>query len=68
MIGGGSAFILAAASGDEAAATAAALSGMGAIALASLIWLVTSLGFLLWVGLVDSQPGDNQYGPNPKTL
>ena len=68
MIGGGSAFIMAAASGDEAAATAAALSGMGAIALASLIWLVTNLGFLLWIGLVDSQPGDNQYGPNPKTL
>ena len=30
--------------------------------------LVVNLGFLLWVGVSDSQPGDNQYGPNPKGL
>lgn len=27
---------------------------------------VVSLGFLLWIGLSDSQAGENRYGPNPK--
>lgn len=30
------------------------------------IMLLAGLGFLLWIGLVDSQRGDNKYGPNPK--
>lgn len=29
---------------------------------------VVNLGFLLWIGISDSQPGDNQFGPNPKGL
>jgi len=28
--------------------------------------LLVNLGFLLWIGLTDSQRGDNRYGPNPK--
>ena len=27
---------------------------------------IVSLGFWLWLGIGDSQRGDNQYGPNPK--
>lgn len=30
--------------------------------------LLVNLGFLLWIGVTDSQPGDNQFGPNPKGL
>ena len=30
--------------------------------------LVINLGFLLWIGVTDSQPGDNRFGPNPKSL
>lgn len=36
-----------------------------AIGLFAVIGLV-GLGFLLWIGLSDSQPGDNRFGPNPK--
>ena len=36
-----------------------------AIGLFGLMFLV-GLGFLLWIGLTDSQPGDNRFGPNPK--
>jgi uncharacterized membrane protein YhaH (DUF805 family) len=28
--------------------------------------LLVSLGFLLWIGLTDSQRGPNRFGPNPK--
>ncbi len=37
---------------------------LGAFAIAGLI----SLAFLLWIGLTDSQPGANRFGPNPKGL
>lgn len=36
-----------------------------AIGLFGLAFLI-GLAFLLWIGLTDSQPGDNRYGPNPK--
>jgi len=36
-----------------------------ALGLFGLLFLI-SLGFLLWIGLSDGQPGDNRYGPNPK--
>lgn len=45
---------------------AAALAVMGpAFGVFALSFLV-GLAFLLWVGLTDSQPGDNRFGPNPK--
>ena len=33
-----------------------------------LLLLLVNLGFLLWIGVTDSQPGDNRFGPNPKGL
>ncbi len=30
--------------------------------------LLVNLGFLIWIGVTDSQPGDNQFGPNPKAF
>ena len=36
-----------------------------AFGLFGLMFLV-GLGFLLWIGLTDSQRGDNRFGPNPK--
>ena len=47
---------------------AAIMGLMGpALGLFGLIFLV-GLGFLLWVGLTDSQRGDNRFGPNPKSM
>ena len=68
FVGGAGAFLAAIASGDEVAATAALWGALGAIGIGSLIMLITSLGFLIWIGVTDSQPGDNAYGPNPKGL
>lgn len=36
-----------------------------ALGIFGLLFLV-SVGFLLWIGLVEGQRGDNRYGPNPK--
>ena len=47
---------------DPAAVLAMLGSMMGGIAVMGLV----GLAFLLWVGIVDSQKGDNKYGPNPK--
>ena len=66
FVGGAGAFMAAAATGDASAVAAA--GGLGAIGLGFLIMLVTGLGFLIWIGITDSQPGTNQYGPNPKGL
>lgn len=33
-----------------------------------LVMFLVGLGFLLWIGITDSQPGDNRFGPNPKRL
>lgn len=35
---------------------------MGGLSIMGLV----GLGFLLWIGITDSQRGDNKYGPNPK--
>ena len=48
--------------GDPAAVMALMGPAMGLFAVIGLI----CLGFLLWIGLSDGQPGDNRYGPNPK--
>jgi len=49
---------------DPAAVFAMMAPGFGAFALSCLV----PLAFLLWIGLTDSQPGDNRFGPNPKGL
>ncbi|MGV9008664.1 DUF805 domain-containing protein [Brevundimonas sp.] len=36
------------------------------IGLLAIIAVPLSLGFWLWLGIADSQPGRNKYGPNPK--
>lgn len=47
---------------DPAAILALIGPAMGVFALVCLV----GLGFLLWIGITDSQPGDNRFGPNPK--
>lgn len=51
--------------GSDAAAVTAALGGVGIMFLVLALCLLISLGFLLWVGLSASEPGDNRYGPSP---
>lgn len=48
--------------GDPAAIMGLLGPAMGLFAIIGLV----CLGFLLWIGLSDSQPGANRYGPNPK--
>ncbi len=48
--------------GDPAAIFALLGPAMGLFAVIMLV----CFGFLLWIGLSDSKPGDNRYGPNPK--
>lgn len=43
----------------------AAGAAMGAALLAFGLAFLVGLGFLLWVGLTPSQPGDNRFGPAP---
>lgn len=66
VVGGAGALMASAVTGDVN--PAAAMGALGAVALGGLIMLITNLGFLIWIGVTDSQPGDNQYGPNPKGL
>lgn len=49
---------------DPAAILALLLPMVGGLGLLALI----NLGFLLWIGLTDSQAGSNRFGPNPKGL
>jgi len=63
---GASAFLNAAALEKEDPAAIFALVGP-AMGLFGLMFLV-GLGFLLWIGLTDSQRGENRFGPNPKGL
>src|SRR5690606_22797495 len=46
----------------------AAMAGMGTAGLIGLAIFLVNLGFLLWVGLTPSQPGDNRFGPPPQPL
>ena len=64
MMMGASAFMNASALEREDPAAILALIGpaMGVFG----IMLLVGLGFLLWIGLSDSQRGDNRFGPNPK--
>lgn len=63
--------------GVQAIANSAALENEDPAAIIALIGpalgigallFVINVGFLLWIGLVDSQAGDNRFGPNPKAL
>lgn len=47
---------------DPAAILAMIGPSIGIVGVISLI----QIGFLIWIGVVDSQRGDNRYGPNPK--
>ena len=54
------------ANGLDSEDPAAVLALLGpAFGLFGIMFLV-GIGFLLWIGLTDSKPGDNKYGPNPK--
>jgi uncharacterized membrane protein YhaH (DUF805 family) len=66
MMMGAAAFMNMAALENEDPAAILALVGP-ALGLFGLLLLV-NLGFLLWIGVTDSQPGDNRFGPNPKGL
>ncbi len=46
---------------DRAPPSVLMWTGLGVIALCLL-----NLAYLLWIGISDSQPGPNKYGPNPK--
>ena len=52
---------------DDAQVTAAVMAGVGGMFLFFLAALVIGLGFLLWTGISDSQPGENRYSPAPAT-
>lgn len=68
MLMGGLGIIMAAALSGQATDAAAIVEAAGVILFGAVIWLVTGVGFLIWIGATDSQPRDNQYGPNPKGL
>lgn len=46
--------------------TAAVLSMMGPMIFAFIGIVLVNLGFLLWIGIVDSQAGSNAHGANPR--
>lgn len=48
---------------EDPAAIMALLGSMGLIVV---LFFVINIGWLLWIGIVDSKPGRNIYGPNPK--
>lgn len=45
---------------------AAMMAMFGSIGGIVLLFFAINLGWLLWIGIVDSQPGRNKFGPNPK--
>lgn len=44
----------------------AVMAMMGPVIGGVFVLILINLGFLLWIGIADSQPGRNQYGRNPK--
>lgn len=50
---------------DDAQVTAAVMAGIGGMFLFFLAAFVIGLGFLLWIGISTSEPGENRYGPSP---
>ncbi len=45
----------------------AAIAGVGGLFVSLAIALVSTIGFTLWVGLTEGQPGENRYGEPPLT-
>lgn len=43
-----------------------ALSMLGSMMGGLAVMFLVNIAFLLWIGIADSQRGDNKYGPNPK--
>ncbi len=63
--------------GVSAIANASALHNEDPVAILALLGpalglfvllLLVNLGFLLWIGVTEGQPGENRFGPNPKGL
>jgi uncharacterized membrane protein YhaH (DUF805 family) len=50
--------------GHAGAAAMGIMTGLGLLLVACVVGLI-QLAFLLWVGLTPTQPGENQYGPEP---
>jgi uncharacterized membrane protein YhaH (DUF805 family) len=46
--------------------TGAMFAAMGPMFIAVALVMLGSLGFLIWIGSTEGQPGRNQYGPSPK--
>lgn len=59
-------FAAASSSGYNDAAGLGVLAAMGPALLLFSISALVGLAFLLWVGLSESQPGENRFGSNPK--
>jgi len=50
---------------DDAQVTAAVMAGVGGMFLFFLAAFAIGLGFLLWIGISESQRGENRYGSSP---
>ncbi len=66
---GGAAIVTALTGQAEETIAAAVLSAVGGAFVFLILGFVVSLGFLIWQGVAESEPGDNRYGPPaPATL
>ncbi|MFZ4606034.1 MAG: DUF805 domain-containing protein [Caulobacter sp.] len=61
----GPAIMAGVADANEAQVTAAILAGVGGMMLFFLAAFAIGLGFLIWIGVSNTQPGENRYGPEP---
>lgn len=52
--------------GFENGDPAAMFAAMGPMFIAFALVMLGSLGYLIWIGATEGQPGRNKYGPNPK--
>lgn len=50
---------------NESQVTAAVLAGVGGMMLFFLAAFAIGFGFLIWIGVSNTQPGENRYGPEP---
>ncbi len=49
------------------ALTSVALAGVGVLLIGVFVAFVAMIGFTLWVGIAEGQPGENRYGQPPLT-